>query len=177
MIVIARGDPSFPTYGGTGKCKPTPTIIAFKTPKGTYNILTCAKDKKTSREGNHIRYSIKKEGNINVFHLKNVVGEYCIPKPDACHCKTMLDKLLKEYSNIDRIDGAFVAQPFIKGCRCYLGSAARAGFKFVEFIEFINIKKVSHGKIEFGEHNYKSICEEYEKKKSMAMGKGKITKV
>ena len=172
FIVSSRGGRSVRPSRKTGKCKSSPSIRLDE----LFNrqILTCAKDNKLTNEGNYIMYSLNKVKNTDVLHLDNVLGEYCKPKPEACHCKTMLDKLLALNPNIDRIEGRFLPDHFMKGCRCYLGSAARAGFKFVEFIEFNNI---SLGKIEFGEHNYKSICEEYEKKKSMAMGKGKITKV
>ena len=102
-----------------------------------------------------------------------ILGEYCKPKPEACHCKTMLDKLLALNPNIDRIEGRFLPDHFMKGCRCYLGSAARAGFKFVELG---GMKEQCQGKIEFDEHDYVETCEEFEKKKC-AGEKGKITKI
>ena len=102
-----------------------------------------------------------------------ILGEYCKPKPEACHCKTMLDKLLALNPNIDRIEGRFLPDHFMKGCRCYLGSAARAGFKFVELG---GMKEQCQGKIEFDEYNYVETCEEYEKKKCQGEN-GKITKI
>lgn len=89
--------------------------------------------------------------NIDVLHLDGVLGKYCKPKPEACHCKTMLDKLLRLNPKIDRIEGQFLADHFMKGCRCYLGSAARAEFKYVELGGF---KKLCQGKIDFDEHDY-----------------------
>ena len=61
----------------------------------------------------------------------------------------------------------------MKGCRCYLGSAARAEFKFVELG---GLKELCQGMIKFDEHDNVETCEEYEKKKC-AGAKGKITKI
>ena len=44
----------------------------------------------------------------------------------------MLEKLLKENSHANRIDGNFAVEPFMAGCKCYLGTAADAGFKVME---------------------------------------------
>ena len=72
----------------------------------------------------------------------------------------MLDKLLKEHENVDRIDGAFFGNSFIQTCRCFLGSAAWFGFQFVEFSAV-----GCSGKKEFSRIDYVSICEAMEKKR------------
>ena len=170
FIVSKTGGPCVRPPGITGKCKSSPSI---RLDENLDKILTCAKDKKLAHEGNHIMYLLTKVENIDVLHLGEVLAEYCKPKPEACHCKTMLDKLLALNPNIDRIEGRFLPDHFMKGCRCYLGSAARAGFKFVELG---GMKEQCKGKIEFDEHNYVETCEEYEKKKCQGEN-GKITKI
>ena len=79
----------------------------------------------------------------------------------------MLDKLLKRYAdnpdpekNVDRIDGAFIGNSFIQTCRCFLGSAAWFGLKFVEFSAI-----GCSGKNEFSRIDYVKICEAMEKKR------------
>ena len=57
------------------------------------------------------------------------------PRPKQCHCSTMLDKVLDRHTNVNEITGTFASANFIGGCRCYLGAAARAEFKFVQMDE------------------------------------------
>ena len=54
----------------------------------------------------------------------------------------------------------------MKGCRCYLGAAARANFKFVELSNTIEkcygTKEITK---EEGPNNYVKVCEYYKKNK------------
>ena len=91
------------------------------------------KDKKDVCSGNYVIYEVNNKGNQNVLELKSINAEKCKPKLKLCHCKTMLEKLLKRYDNVDQVNGYFMGDSFIKACKCFLGSAARFGFRFVEF--------------------------------------------
>ena len=66
----------------------------------------------------------------------------------------MLDKVLERNPEVNRIDGYFSASYFMKGCRCYLEAAARAGFKFIE-----NSRGAFSGRIEFTKDNYVIVCD------------------
>ena len=70
----------------------------------------------------------------------------------------MFQKVLELNPKVDRIDGYMKADPFLAGCRCYLGVAARAGFRFVEDVE-----DASAGRMEFTKNDYGQICETLEK--------------
>ena len=70
-----------------------------------------------------------------------------------------MEKLLKENPQVDRIEGHFASEPFMAGCKCYLGTAADAGFKVVERRKMIN------GKFKFNKKNYAKVCKDFEKKK------------
>ena len=155
--------------GETGKCKATPSHHELE----SYSILTCAEDGKDFCEGNFIVYSLS--SNRVTFDLRDVNAEYCKPKPKACHCKTMLKNLLDRYPELNKIDGYFTADPFIKGCRCYLGTAARANFKFVQMQSKI---EECNEKTEFNDETYGKICDNYKKKNCMGKGgsTGSITK-
>ena len=82
----------------------------------------------------------------------------------------MLEKVLELNPQTDRIDGYMKAKPFIAGCKCYLGAAARAGFRFVE-----DCDDASAGRIEFTKNDYGQICESLEKA-GKCEGKTKIYK-
>ena len=84
----------------------------------------------------------------------------------------MLEFVLGMNRHIDQINGFFTADPFIQGCRCYLGRAAKEEFNVVE-ISKKNMDLV--GKFEFTKNNYATICENLEKKK-YTEGYAKITK-
>ena len=99
-------------------------------------------------------------GNQNVLELKSIDAEKCKPKPKGCFCKTMLDKLLRRYENVDQINGYFMGDSFIKACKCFLGPAAFFGFRFVDFSA-----AGCSGKTEFSDFDHGSICEAVEKKK------------
>ena len=137
--------------GETGKCRSKPFLHELKNGP----ILSCAlPGKNLCDEGNHIQYAI----NENTFDLQNVYAEYCKPKPKECHCKTMLHHLLSQNPNIVRIEGIFSANPFIAGCRCYLGAAAKNGFKYVK----LDSSKEGCGEEQdFITTPYKTVCKNY----------------
>ena len=130
--------------------------------------MTCALEGYIN--GNHILYDITKDKNHHVLTLWNVVGDRCKPKPEKCHCKTLLQELLELNPNVNRIDGYMKANPWLFGCRCYLGEAARAGFKFIE-----DCDDASKERLEFTTDNYRQICEELQKIK--VRGNVKIYKI
>ena len=98
-----------------------------------------------------------------VLELKSINAEKCKPKPKGCHCKAMLDKLLQRYNKVNLINGYFMGDSFIKACKCFLGSAARFGFRFVEFSAAGCSGKTKFADVDHDDHD--SICEAVEKKK------------
>ena len=70
----------------------------------------------------------------------------------------MLKRLLKRHPEVNRIDGYFNANPFMAGCRCYLGQAADAGFKFIE-----DVAVGPTLRIPFTKESYVDVCEKLEK--------------
>ena len=145
----------------TYACKATPSVVQKDQSK---DALTCALE--GYNNGNHILYDVTKDRNHHVLKLWNVIGDRCEPKPEKCHCKTMLQKVLELNPQVDRIDGYMKADPFIAGCKCYLGVAARAGFRFVE-----DCDPKSEGRIEFTPDDYGKICEDLQKDKCRKMAK------
>ena len=86
----------------------------------------------------------------------------------------MLDSLLASLPKLEAIVGYFSADPFMKGCRCYLHSAVKANFKFVQFD---TIDEECGAKNEISEDKYKKVCKEYKKCfKYEKLGDGIITK-
>ena len=126
--------------------------------------MTCAASDLDKRKGNHIEYAVNKERNENVLEIGMVVGDLCRPKPEQCHCKTLLQRVLELNPEVDRIDIRIDADPFMAGCKCYLGVAARAGFKFVQDCE-------PAGRIEFTTNDYGKVCETLQKFKCEGMAK------
>ena len=153
---MPRGDPScIPTPSGkTYECRDTPVHLTIQ----SYNYLTCALDESKFDRGNHIKYHVGIDIPKNSLFLDYVEGNACKPKPEKCHCRTMLDRVLELNPDIERIDGHFCAKPFMKGCRCYLGAAAQVGFNSID-----SEKKGCDA--EFTSSNYVEVCKKLEKKK------------
>ena len=118
--------------------------------------MTCAANDLDKRKGNHIEYAVNKDRNENVLEIEMAVGDLCRPKPEQCHCKTLLQRVLELNLQVDRIDIRIDADPFMAGCKCYLGVAARAGFKLVEDCE-------TTGRMEFTTNDYGKVCETLQK--------------
>ena len=153
----------------TFACKSEPSIVPFPSKPNT-NVLTCSLEDKKWSNGNHIMYGVYKDGNSHVLKIETLIANLCEPKPEKCHCKTLVEKVLELNIQTDRIDGYMKADPFIAGCNCYLGAAARAGFRFVE-----DCDDASAGRIEFTKNDYGQICESLEKA-GKCEGKTKIYK-
>ena len=172
-LAISRGNPSGNTPTGKGKCKSEPSFE-----QGTKSqAFTCAEKGKHHFEGNFIGY--RHDEKKKKLVLINVNAEYCNPKPKLCHCGTMLDNLLASFPKLETIDGYFMADPFIKGCRCYLHSAVKANFKFVQFgtkMVPIGTDEECIAKNEISKDNYIRICENYAKKCKDVVGNGIISK-
>ena len=144
------------------RCKPTPEFLIGEVSAQTHyrtDVLTCALDKAQYCDGNHILYTTGRDRTHRFIQLDLVDGESCKPKPEACHCKTLLEKVLKKVlednPETNRIDGHFAAIPFMAGCRCYLGVSAKQGFNYME--------SVPTGRIDFTKDNYGEVCERLEK--------------
>ena len=142
---------------GKFPCKPKATKRQLD--EDTF-ALSCALDNKDWDNGNHLVYTVGTEtgSGKDYLELRLVNGELCEPKPKDCNCKTMLAEVLEANPTVNWINGYFNANPFIAGCRCYLGVAANKGFRFVETIA------VSEGRFEFTKSDYVQICEDLEKK-------------
>jgi hypothetical protein len=72
----------------------------------------------------------------------------------------LLGSLIDEYPNLDKIHGYFTASNAIGGCKCYLGAAARKGFKYVKLD---SNKKGCKGKKVVTSLTYDAICKKFEK--------------
>merc|ERR1711951_162100 len=101
--------------------------------------------------GNYVQAVFdKSKNNLKVI----VVAAYiCDPKPDGCNCKTLLGKVVESHKTASKMSLLFAAPPAMAGCKCYLGTAARNGFKSVE------VKKCEEKAIDFDENNYAKKCE------------------
>ena len=144
------------------RCRPTPELLRGHTSEATHyrtDVLTCALDGALHCDGNHIEYTIGRDTTHHFIRLDNVDGESCKPKPESCRCKKLLERVLEEVleekPETNRIDGSFGANPFMAGCRCYLGVSAKKGFNYME--------SVPTGRIDFTEDNYVEVCERLKK--------------
>ena len=117
------------------QCTANPTrvteIAEDLNPKGIGKFWMCTSilDRK---KGNFIDYILPWQNSMNIIKIDLVDAEYCDPKPDNCHCKTLLDSLLRQFQQLRIIELLFIASPFQSACKCYLGTAARLGFDTVE---------------------------------------------
>ena len=105
--------------------------------------------------GNFIWFTKTQSGRWNTLEILDVDTTYCKPQPEQCRCKSLLESLLALEPTINRITGSFLAEPYIKGCKCYLGAAVRKGFKFLK-IE--NISRDCDGIRELTVGNYENKC-------------------
>ena len=118
------------------------------------------------------------DGRWNTLKVQLVQTTYCRPQLEQCRCKSLLESLLDRETTINKITGDFTAKPYIAGCKCYLGAAARKGFTFLK-MESADNRKECKGTRKFtadkGTENYETLCE---KLKSLnCLGTGEITKL
>ena len=79
----------------------------------------------------------------------------------------MLDTLLTRFSDVNKIEGSIAANIYLAGCRCYLGAAAQANFKFVQMA---SKKEECNEKNEFTSTTYRGICDDYQRKNCFGLG-------
>ena len=125
-------------------------------------IWTCARSCDQTKAGNFIKFRKFKNNDMEIIDLELVKTTYCKPRPPDCSCKTLLGSLLLWYPKINKIDLLFLADPFIVGCKCYLGAAARSGFDNVQAHTIY--EKCNKIKL-LTTQNYANICKEYKKNK------------
>ena len=94
--------------------------------------------------------------------IKAVQATYCKPKPEQCRCTSLLESLLALEDTINKITGSFTADPFIKICKCYLGAAARQGFKFLRVDANSGGTSFCIGSKPLTVDNYAEMCENLE---------------
>ena len=140
-------------------------------------VVQCPNTEDRNEMGNFISYKITGPE----MSLDNVCMTNCgEPRPKACHCNTMLDKLLARNTNVNEITGLFVARNHIEACRCYLGAAARANFKFVQMDEPGFLKRCEEKKEisanRLSPNYYVKVCDTLFKQGCEDKG-GRITKV
>jgi len=158
--VASRGGKSFKPSPEKFGCVSKPedkTLVEATATNYQTNVLTCAKDGADFCDGNHIQYTKGRDATHHFLRLDNVDAESCEPKPEKCHCITMLAQVLGNNPEATRIDGHFAAEPFMAGCQCFLGTAAIAGFKFLKVGR-------AKGRIEFNKENYVTTCTAIEKR-------------
>ena len=115
------------------------------------------------KEGNYIRSNIR-NGELD---LEDVWTEYCKPKHPKCGCKSLLDTILTDYTKLDTILLTFAAHPIIAGCRCYLGAAARKGFKYVTVKSG---RSECDGEKPLNKNNYVVLCNYYKEHNCVSKG-------
>ena len=141
-------------------------------------ILSCASVASDDKfDGNHVVFSYT---GPNILELSELDDKYCEPEVPECRCNELLDKLLQLEKNVIQIDTMMNVQSFSKGCLCYLGASARAGFKFVQMTQYVNPKPECIDKKPIRKGNpfqplYISVCDAYETNKC-GNGPIKITK-
>ena len=145
-----------PIFKQKGPCTGQPSLHVLDVGR----LWSCAlPEKDPCRQGNHIQYYIFGPPNALVMDLQSVYGDYCEARPEACRCKNLLGNVLARYPDVNQIRGRFDANPFIKGCNCYLRSAARAGFTAVSLISH---RAECTAVRSFNVDNYGNICQEYD---------------
>ena len=119
---------------------------------------TC-KRKGQQDNGNYI-IAKKMKNRVNIDHVNT---KYCQPKSqyDGCSCSKLLDGLLlnEEFHEVSLIHLLLSTskEDYIAACKCYLGSAARAGFDSVE-IKYASPEKCN-GKKTISTGSYAAVCE------------------
>jgi len=171
--VASRGGVSCKPSPKKFECKSKPedkTLVEATPTNYQTNVLTCALDGADFCDGNHIQYTKGRDATHHFLRLDNVDAESCEPKPEGCHCITMLAQVLANNREATRIDGHFAAKPFMAGCQCFLGTAAIAGFQFLKLGR-------ANGRIQFTKENFVRTCEALEKRNlSGEMSNAKIFK-
>merc|ERR1719419_118638 len=101
--------------------------------------------------GNYVRASVKnpksRKAKLNINVVKT---DKCIRNSTECSCKSLLDRVISSFRSVAKIELQFSANPKEAGCRCYLGNAARYGFKSVELKKCPKKDRV----IKFDENNF-----------------------
>lgn len=120
--------------GAAGPCNAKHEITT-KTDLGDIKSLYRCKptkegaDVKGCRTGNYMDIKVNEDA---VMWINGMWAAYCEPKQEVCRCKSLLGAALKANPSVKAIRGNFDAVPAIAGCKCYLGEAAKAGFKYVQ---------------------------------------------
>ena len=149
--ILARGDDRPPLVPDTGEC--SGDVIH----NNKLREIACPPKKAgTAKRGNFIKYTKTQAGSWNTLKLVFVLANYCKPQLQQCRCSSLLDMLLALDSTINRITGYFSAKPYIAGCKCYMGAAARQGFKF---LKMDGERKECRGTEPFTVRDYAQICE------------------
>ena len=140
----------------TGPCTGHPSLYEL----GLGRLWSCAlPGRDPCTKGNHIRYFVSGPPNALIMDVQSVHANYCQGKPEGCRCKNLLGNVLDRYPTLRQLRGQLSAHPFMAGCRCYLGSAARRGFTAVSF----NSPRPECTAVrEFNVNNYQSNCKEFD---------------
>ena len=131
----------------------------------------------TNEMGNWMMYKIKDAKFVLEAACMTNCGE---PRPKQCHCGSMLDSILARNKHVKEITGRFTAKAenSMAACRCYLGAAARAKFKYVQMDEPGSqghcAKKREINKSKHSINHYVKVCTELIKR-GCKNGFGRIT--
>lgn len=109
--------------------------------------------------GNYLMYNV----GGHTLELDMVYTEFCNPKPKDCGCSTLLSRALDENPSVTTIMGTFAANPWEYGCKCYLGEAARHGFRYVK-LEHPK-KDICNDVRSFNDVDYREVCANYGRQK------------
>jgi len=118
--------------------------------------------------GNYVDAAVKNYGSANeTVVIDFVKADRCRPKPENCNCKSLLERVVSSFPKAATIEiQCFIADPALYGCLCYLGTAARHGFKSVELKKCRDPQHQDNKDpvVDFNANNYRKKCEEIEKR-------------
>ena len=173
--ILAKGNDK-ERVESTGEC--SGDIIRKERENEELSIWTCppkgadSNAKFSRKRGNFIMFTKKQTIRGNTLRVDFVKTNYCKPQLEQCRCKSLLGSLLALHSTINQITGSFRSLPYMAGCKCYLGAAARQGFKFLKMEDR---GEECRGTIENPVDDYAKMCEKFSRNK--CYGKIEITKI
>ena len=130
----------------------------MRTKNGMFELWQCPPKNDPKVQGNFIMFEIIQDGRLNtLLKVKLVATSYCRPQLEQCRCNSLLQSLLTLETSVNKITGSFVAQPYIAGCECYLGAAARQGFRFLKMKDAANRKECKETR-EFTLGDFPEMC-------------------
>jgi len=108
--------------------------------------------------GNYVEAAVMNSTTKDSLTIQVVMANTCIrnSSESECSCKSLLDRVIRSFRTTAKtiLIQDFIAEPAMAGCRCYLGTAAKYGYRSVD------IKYCATDPIyKFDQKNYVDKCE------------------